>query len=253
MYWLNHLTSDKEMEFLDQIVKISFAEQIAEKLRKQILSGALKPGEKLPSERDLAVQFGTNRNTLREAIRFLEGLKLVTVRQGAGVTVADFHNEGDMALLPYFIMEGGDIPERRAALADALALRRTVLSSAAELAAERRTEEDIAAMKEKIQKIRTIALDEDVALEDLEFYHTLVKSAHSLVSKWMFNTFLSVYIKALPVAKSIWVTPPNYLDGLLSLVAAIEKSDSEKAGEIIKSNLGASDEIVLDKLSTIFR
>ena len=56
-------------------------EIIFEDLRKQILSGELKPGERLTPERELALKYHTNRNTLREAIRKLEQIRLVTVRQ----------------------------------------------------------------------------------------------------------------------------------------------------------------------------
>ncbi|MGC4068992.1 MAG: winged helix-turn-helix domain-containing protein, partial [Polyangiaceae bacterium] len=61
-------------------------------LRRQILKGELLPGERLPGERELAQKYDTNRNTLREAVRRLEQLHLVTVRHGQGVTVADFKN-----------------------------------------------------------------------------------------------------------------------------------------------------------------
>ena len=67
------------------------------------MKGALKPSERLPGERELAAQYGTNRNTLREAVRMLEQARLVTVRHGQGVTIADFRKTGTMELLPPFL------------------------------------------------------------------------------------------------------------------------------------------------------
>jgi GntR family transcriptional regulator len=61
--------------------------RIAEELRRQIEAGELTPGAQLPSERDLARQYGTARNTAREAIRLLSDAGLVTVEHGRGVFV----------------------------------------------------------------------------------------------------------------------------------------------------------------------
>ncbi len=85
---------------LQRITKKAISESVAEQLRLQILRGEVKPGERLPPERELAPAFGTNRNTLREAIRSLETQGLVTVRQGDGVRVADFRTSGALSLLP---------------------------------------------------------------------------------------------------------------------------------------------------------
>src|SRR5512139_3234196 len=84
----------------------SVADQVARKLRGEILSGRLPAGSKLPGERDLARDLGTNRNTLREALRTLETLGLVRARQGDGVTVLDYRRDGELHVLPLFLTEG---------------------------------------------------------------------------------------------------------------------------------------------------
>jgi GntR family transcriptional regulator len=61
--------------------------RIARELRRQIEAGELAPGAQLPSERELARQYGTARNTAREAIRLLSDAGLVTVEHGRGVFV----------------------------------------------------------------------------------------------------------------------------------------------------------------------
>ena len=60
--------------------------QVAEQLSSFISDGALKPGERLPSERDLASRFGVSRPTVREAMIALEIAGLVEIRSGSGVT-----------------------------------------------------------------------------------------------------------------------------------------------------------------------
>ena len=58
-------------------------EDIARQIREELLQGRLRPGDRLPAERELAVQFGVSRNTLREALRSLEIAGLITLRKGA--------------------------------------------------------------------------------------------------------------------------------------------------------------------------
>jgi DNA-binding FadR family transcriptional regulator len=62
-------------------------EAVAEQLRDAVLDGRFPAGAKLPAERELAAEFRVNRTSVREAIKVLEGLGLVHVRQGDGVTV----------------------------------------------------------------------------------------------------------------------------------------------------------------------
>src|ERR1700741_3863743 len=63
------------------------ADQIADDLRGQILSGALPDGSRLPSEQELAVHYGVSGPTIREAIRVLTAMGLVNTRNGSRTTV----------------------------------------------------------------------------------------------------------------------------------------------------------------------
>lgn len=66
------------------------SEILAEEIQKVIIDGIIKPGEHLPSERNLAETFNVTRNTVREALRTLEQLRLVSIRQGSRITVLDY-------------------------------------------------------------------------------------------------------------------------------------------------------------------
>ena len=65
------------------------ASAVADQIEKLILRGILKPGERLPSERDLAERFGVSRPSLREAITELQEKGLLSSRAGSGIFVAD--------------------------------------------------------------------------------------------------------------------------------------------------------------------
>lgn len=69
------------------LVRRRLHEDVAEHLRDAILDGRFQAGDKLPPERELAARFGVNRTSVREALKVLEGLRMVRVRQGDGAIV----------------------------------------------------------------------------------------------------------------------------------------------------------------------
>src|SRR5499433_3987661 len=83
-------------------------ESVAEQLRDAILDGRFAAGTKLPPERELAQEFQVNRTSVREAIKVLEGLRLVSVRQGDGATVRPLV-DASLEVLGPMIFHGGQI------------------------------------------------------------------------------------------------------------------------------------------------
>src|SRR5436305_14917510 len=83
----------------------SRSESALERLRREILLGRYQPGARLPPERELAFKLGTNRNTLREALRTLESENLVRARQGDGTLVIDWRSAGVINLLLHILTE----------------------------------------------------------------------------------------------------------------------------------------------------
>jgi DNA-binding FadR family transcriptional regulator len=74
--------SDTRSLFEPALTKRAF-DSIIDQVREQLRAGTLRPGQKLPSERDFAVQLGVSRNTVREAVRMLEIAGLVSLKKGA--------------------------------------------------------------------------------------------------------------------------------------------------------------------------
>ena len=83
-------------------------EDVASQLRDAILDGRFRAGQKLPPERELADEFEVNRTSIREAIKVLEGLGLVTVRQGDGATVQPLV-DASLDILAPMIFHGGRV------------------------------------------------------------------------------------------------------------------------------------------------
>src|SRR5262245_30781940 len=119
-------------------------EAVAEQLRDAILDGRFPAGRKLPPERELAAEFRVNRTSVREAIKVLEGLGLVQVRQGHGVTVRPLV-EASLDVLGAMIFHGGRIDE--ALLAEMGVVLQPLLLELARAAIARQRPEHLVALR----------------------------------------------------------------------------------------------------------
>ncbi len=134
-------------------------EEIAEQLRDAILDGRLAPGQKLPPERELAERFQVNRTSLRQAIKVLEGLGLVVVRQGDGATVLP-PAEASLDLLAPMIFRAGTIDTE--VLVHATEVIKPLLLEMSRLAIERHEPEQL----EEIRRLRDVIADDSRQREE---------------------------------------------------------------------------------------
>lgn len=134
-------------------------EDVAEQLRDAILDGRFAAGTKLPPERDLAIEFDVNRTSIREAIKVLEGLGLVSVRQGDGATVRPLV-DASLEVLGPMIFHGGRVDlELVGQMGEVM---RPLLLEMGRLAIERFRHEDLIA----IRTLRDVAADERLSREE---------------------------------------------------------------------------------------
>jgi GntR family transcriptional repressor for pyruvate dehydrogenase complex len=139
-------------------------------LRREISLGRLLPGDKLPPERRLAEQLGVARETLRQALRVLEGSGQIVITRGtAGGTVV----QGQTPNADFVLHE---LRARREGLLDLVEYRAEIESAAARLAAERRTEDDIRAMVGAQQALAEVSNKDESRRADTAF-HLAVASA----------------------------------------------------------------------------
>src|SRR4051795_6061434 len=114
------------------------SDEVFRTLCEGILSGAYAPGEKLPTQRRLAADLGVNMAPVREAVKRLEQLRLVEVRHGDAMRVRDWRTDGGLDVIARALFRAGGLD--RETLRSLLEARRLMLSEAARLAAERRSE-----------------------------------------------------------------------------------------------------------------
>src|SRR5580658_2667168 len=132
---------------LAPVTRQSVVDAVADRLRGEILSGRLRPGTRLPSERELSLALGVNRLTLRASLARLEALGLVTTRHGAGTLVASWRERAGLEMLGTLVrgLKLAD-PTWHDLVRSAMEVRRILAAEAVALAAGRHTEEDLAAI-----------------------------------------------------------------------------------------------------------
>ncbi len=215
----------------------NIAATVFQDLRRQILAGELAAGERLPGERELAARYGTNRNTLREAVRRLEQTRLVTVRHGQGVTVADFRRTGTMELLAPLFEASSDYAELALIVQDILPARLVVLEFAARLAAQRADRTDIERLRDITDLLvsATEGSDPNVIAKGFQrWLEALVDAGHSVAMRWVANPFLDSFRELLERFPAIWVLDPHFPDHLKKFIAALESGDEEKGVQALR-------------------
>ena len=232
---------------LREPASLNIARAVFVDLRKQILSGKLGPGERLPGERELAAHYHTNRNTLREAVRRLEQTNLVTVRHGQGVTVSDFRRTGTMELLAPFLESSADYPEMAHVIQDLLPARLIVLEYAARLAVQRADRTDIERLRDITDLIVSATGTSDASVIAKGFQRwleALVDACHSVTVRWVANPFLDAYRELLERFPDVWVLDPKFPLHLKRFLAALESGDEEKALAALRNYYAKIDDAV---------
>ncbi len=234
---------------LERIKKKAISESVAEQLRMAILRGEVAVGERLPPERQLAPRFGTNRNTLREAIRSLEAQGLVVARQGDGVRVRDFRTDGELSLLPDIIrVSTGD--ERNRLVADVLTMRRKMAVEVARLGAERATPVAATTLRRLLAEQRSHDGDLLLTLQtDLKVYGAIVEAADSMIATLLFATLTKLTQACLELVPALLYVHPRYLELMAQVVDSIEANDPDGAGTAMATLLEATDEVMVKRLA----
>jgi GntR family transcriptional repressor for pyruvate dehydrogenase complex len=173
------------------VARQSVVDAVSDRLRGEILSGRLRPGTRLPSERELSLALGVNRLTLRASLARLEALGLITTRHGAGTIVASWRERAGLEMLGTLVkgLKLAD-PTWHELVRSALEIRRILAAEAVALAAARHTEEDLVAIESCAQVLREHGDDAlAFARADLAFMRAVCKAARNVGLELFLNTF----------------------------------------------------------------
>ena len=202
------------------------AEQLVDAIR------ALPPGTKVPSERELTAQLGVGRSTVREALNGLAMLGLVEIRHGQGAFVA-----GE----PVDVSEPSAITAalERGVTHDFIEARLIIEVEVAQLAALRRTDEDLANLDAVLEEQEERQGGDLAALLETAagFNVHLAEAAHNEVLAAIIQSFVSLMIERGPRIYSVEDMADWDLNEHRQIVAAVRDRDPGRAGQLMRAHI----------------
>lgn len=212
---------------LQPVNRRSVPEDVFDQIVAEVLSGDMRPGDALPSERRLADVLGVSRPAVREAIKRLTEAGLVEVRQGDATTVRDFRRHAGLDLLPRLLIRSGavDVTVVRSILETRLHNGPKI----AELAARRRGPE----LPDLLDGALAAISGEDDPVEQqrhaLTFWDHVVDGADSIAFRLMYNTLRATYEPALPALTAMMADEVGRPAAYRSVADAIRAGDPAAA------------------------
>jgi len=212
---------------------------VVERLREFIDAQQLKPGDRLMPERELAEQLGVSRTSVRQAITALKVLGLVESRHGDGVYLL----RPPGAVIPTLASE---IVESEADHPLIWEVREGVEVQAARLAARRRTDADIQAMRDALRDMEvSIAQGGDGIEGDRAFHQAIAQAAHNPFLEQLTEQLAGVIDRTSEASLTTAGRPDISLHAHNAILGAIEAADEAAASDLMRQHIEKSAETVL--------
>lgn len=218
------------MEGLDQTAR----------LLQLIRERGFKPGDKLPSERDLAAEFGMSRGAVREALIRLDTLRIIESRPKSGMYLQPFGAERSIEAMVLFAET--NTPLTAAEVAQSVELRSVLESESMRLACLRRTDVDLQRLQAILQQSsETIAAGGTLAELDADFHKAIVAATHND----LLLRFINVFYRASRKRREVYFEPRAQSQRShaqhLQLYRAIEARDEAAGLRILRRHLKGVD------------
>lgn len=234
---------------LQPVNRRSVPEDVFDQILADVLSGEMRPGETLPSERRLAEVLGVSRPAVREALKRVSAAGLVEVRQGDATTVRDFRRHAGLDLLPQLLLRAGDLD---------LSVVRSILEArlhngpkAAELAAVRRHPGLAALLDEAVRNLESETDPVEQQRHALTFWDHVVDGADSIVFRLMYNSLRATYEPALPALAAVMSAEVGRPQAYQELADAITAGDPDAATKAAIDLLGPATTAMLAVISNL--
>lgn len=233
---------------VEKLSKRNHYEEITEQVKRLIIEGKLKVGDKLPSTKQMSEQFGVGRSTTREALSALKAMGLIEIRQGGGCRVIR-SVPADMEL-----PELESLRMNRKTVLELLEARESLEVSNAAIAAVKHTETDLHQLQVLIEEMKRTAGDEAEGERlDLQFHLTLARATHNSIMVRLFESIMNHIetaihdIRRVELYASAAVAERLFMEHS-AIFEAIVQRDSELAAERMKQHLQHIERIVLKHL-----
>ncbi|MDD8023026.1 MAG: FCD domain-containing protein [Paracoccaceae bacterium] len=212
------------------------ASAVVRQIEGLILQGILRPGERLPSERELSERLAVSRPSLREAVAELQEAGLLTTRAGAGIYVADVLGSAfSPALIQLFA-------QNEQAVFDYLSFRRDMEGLAAERAARLGSDTDLALVDTLFKRMEAAHSKRNPADEaelDAQFHMAIVEASHNIIMLHMMRAMFDLLSEGVFYNRSVMFRNRPTRDALLEQHRAINIAIQARDGVAARAAVAA--------------
>jgi GntR family transcriptional repressor for pyruvate dehydrogenase complex len=223
-------------------------EEIIEQIRVLVTEGHLQPGDRLPSERELAAQLNVSRASVREALSALEMMGLLEIRSGEGTFIKKINIDSVVTPLTWVLSMEKDT------VLELLEVRKIIEGQAVALAATRSQAEDLRELEEALtlmyEDLQTGQLGETA---DLRFHYAIAKASHNKILLRLMNAISDTMHQALKTSRIRLYEGQDAPERLYQehkfVLEAISKQNPEQARRIMLDHLAGVEDKLLQYYS----
>ncbi|EPC02171.1 hypothetical protein L861_15795 [Litchfieldella anticariensis FP35 = DSM 16096] len=217
-------------------------ERVFDVFRERVLSGEWRPGDRLPSERELALQLGVGRPLLREVMRSLDMLGVLDIRHGKGTFVA----KADFKVLSDFF--AFYLAQEKNALDDIMQARIAIECQAIRLACERATDNDIARIETCFTRLMdTLEDPEQGGRADYQFHLAIVEASHSQSLMTLYHAISALLLKSHVQRRQITLGSTEvveaHIDSHRQVFLSIVAGEGDMAVKRLREHFSIGDEL----------
>jgi DNA-binding FadR family transcriptional regulator len=226
-------------------------EEVVQRLRAAILRGDHAPGTSLPGERELALQQGVSRLTLRAAIGRLETEGLLRPVHGSGTRVLDWRERGGIELITHLaVIDPRGFP---ALLRDLLEVRRVLAVEAIALAAQRCTEDDLADLRDHVtRQALLVHHPAGYIAADLALARRLARATGNTALVLLANTVTGMLERQPAMEVAFLVDAAGTLRFYRRVLQLLGSRDGERARRLAARLIARVDRSLLARISALF-
>ncbi len=173
------------------------SETIASEIERQIVEGTINPGERLPSERDLAQEFQVSRPSVREAIQLLKSRKLLSSRPGGGTYARESLGDSITEPLDDVLVNNPEVAQ------DMLEFRHALEGISAYYAAQRATEADKKIIQLRFEQVcdkQKASIEQEEAMADVDFHLSIAEASHNVVLLHVMRSLFKLLHKSVELS-----------------------------------------------------
>ena len=171
--------------------RMALTDQAIGRIKEMIRSGELRPGDRLPPEKELSEALGLSRSSLREAVKALEAIRVLDVRRGDGTYVTSLTPELLLEAMSFVVDVHQD-----ASLQEMFEVRRILEPAAAGIAAGRATAADIAHLEELLDQVSATTSVDELVAHDIVFHRFIAQLAGNGYLTGLLETLSSSTLRA---------------------------------------------------------